>query len=191
MRQSLRELIKVAHIEEPESVEEFAQVREQKGRSKFDEEGFKAKYPEIYQRFIERKRTIKARFLVSTPKDLETNLHDFDKSFSEFVVLFNDALKEIQETDLDKRQYHDLNLTVLRFSAEAEWEKLKAEVKLKIACGSSKEIEGVLKWSREEVFKESLEKKALKEQYPNEVEEFTTVGAPIQAVIVDPKKGYN
>lgn len=191
MRQTLKKLIEVAHKEEPATVDQFAEVREQKGRSKFDEDGFRAKYPEIYQKFIQRSRSIKARFSVVSPKDLEIRFVDFDKQFNEFIDLFSQSLDRIQKSSLDKRVYHDLSLTILRFIAEAEWEKFKAEIKLKIACGTNREIEGVLKWPREEIIKESVDKKALKEEFPKEFEEFITTGAPITAVIVDPKKGYS
>lgn len=191
MRLILRDLIKKAHDEKPESVEQFAQVREQKGRSKFDEGGFKAKYPEIYKIFVAVNRSIKSRFTVTTPTDKVIKFQDFDQSFSEFVDFFEASLARTQTTDLDKRTYHDLSLAALRFSAEAEWERDKAEWKLKIACGTHKEIEGILKWSREEVFKETFDKKGLKDQYATEYDEFTTVGTAVKVVIVDPKKGYN
>jgi len=84
----------------------------------------------------------------------------------------------------------DLALSFAAFNAEAIWAKMKAESKIKVACGTHAGIDGVLKWTRTEKVTESLDKKSLKEAHPNLVAEFTTVGEATKAVIVDPKKGY-
>jgi hypothetical protein len=89
-----------------------------------------------------------------------------------------------------KEALHALSLDLRRASAEAEWSKMKAESKIKVACGTNAGIEGVFKWVRTEKFTESLDRKALKEAHPDLVEEFTAAGEVTKAVIVDPKKGY-
>jgi hypothetical protein len=67
---------------------------------------------------------------------------------------------------------------------------MKAENKIKVACGTHAGINGVIKWTRAEKVTESLDRKALKEAHPDLVAEFTTAGEAVKAVIVDPKKGY-
>ena len=77
-----------------------------------------------------------------------------------------------------------------RVSAEATWSKMKAESKIKVACGTHAGIDGLFKWARTEKVTESLDRKGLKEAHPELYAEFTTQGEATKAVIVDPKKGY-
>ncbi len=57
-------------------------------------------------------------------------------------------------------------------------------------CKENEGIEGVCSWKREAKVDEKLDRKKLTEEFPDLVEEFTSVSEPIKAVILEPKASY-
>jgi len=176
--------------DEEEEVEVFVQVQERKGRSIFDENSFKAKYGVIYSKFVISKSIIKGTASFSGSRSFKKDFVDFDPTFAKMVDGFEPLVKKIAAGKETKESLHAFSLELRRATAEAEWSRMKAESKIKVACGTHAGIEGVFKWVRTEKITESLDKKALKEAHPDLVEEFTTAGESTKAVLVDPKKGY-
>jgi hypothetical protein len=176
--------------DEDEKVEAFVQIQERRGRTSFDEVSFKEKYFEIYSKYLISKSTIKGTPSYSGARSFKKDFLDFDPNFATIVESFQPLVAKIQDGKEKKESLHGLSLELRRASAEALWDKMKAESKLKVACGIHAGIEGVLKWVRTEKITESLDRKALKEAHPAIFAEFTTTGESTQAVLVDPKKGY-
>jgi hypothetical protein len=176
--------------DEEEEVEVFVQVQERKGRSIFDEDSFKAKYGAIYSKFVISRSVIKGTASYSGSRSFKKDFVDFDPAFAKMVDGFEPLVKRIATGKETKESLHAFSLELRRATAEAEWSKMKAESKIKVACGTHAGIEGVFKWVRTEKITESLDKKALKDAHPDLVEEFTTSGQSTKAVLVDPKKGY-
>ena len=176
--------------DEEEEVEVFVQVQERKGRSIFDENSFKAKYGAIYSKFVISKSVIKGSASFSGSRSFKKDFVDFDPAFAKMVDGFEPLVKKITAGKAPKESLHAFSLELRRATSEAEWSKMKAESKIKVACGTHAGIEGVFKWVRTEKITESLDKKSLKEAHPDLVAEFTTAGETVKAVIVDPKKGY-
>jgi hypothetical protein len=176
--------------DEEEEVEVFVQVQERKGRAIFDEKSFKAKYEAIYSKFVISTSHIKGTPSYSGSRSFKKDFVDFDPSFAKMVDGFEPLVKKIVAGKETKESLHAFSLELRRATAEAEWSKMKAESKIKVACGTHAGIEGVFKWVRTERITESLDKKALKDAHPDLVEEFTTAGQSTKAVLVDPKKGY-
>jgi hypothetical protein len=192
MHSKIREILVEAleDDDEEEEVEVFVSVQERKGRAVFDEESFKSKYPDIYARYINSKSTIKGTPSFTGSRTFKMEFAEFDAEFDVVVKSFQPLVQKIEAGKERKEALHALSLTLRRFQAEAEWEKLKAESAIKVACGLNAGIEGVIKWVRTEKITEVLDRKGLKADHPDLVAEFITQADATKAVIVDPKKGY-
>ena len=176
--------------DEEEEVEAFVKVQEKKGKSAFDETAFKEKYEAIYNKYIVTKSTVKGTPSYSGSRTFKKEFADFDPDFAKIAETFEPLVEKIAAGKEKKEALHAFSLDLRRASAEAEWSKMKAESKIKVACGTHAGIEGVFKWVRTEKVTESLDRKGLKEAHPELYAEFTTQGEATKAVIVDPKKGY-
>jgi len=180
----------LADEDEDEEVEVFAKIQERKGRAIFDTEAFKSKYLEIYNKFVDIEREVKGPANFAGVRGNKPDFKKFDLNFSTLLDSFQPLVDKIESGKEKKEVLHGLSLEIRSSESEALWNKLKAESKIKVACGTHAGIEGVLKWVRTEKVTETLDKKALKEAHPELVAEFTTSGEATKAVIVDPKKGY-
>ena len=176
--------------DEEEEVEAFVQVQERKGKSLFNEDAFKSKYGSIYSQFVIPNRTVKGPATFAGSRAFKREFKEFDPAFATIVDGFEPLVEKIKAGKEKKEVLHGFSLELRRVNAEALWEKMKAENKIKVACGTHAGIDGVIKWARAEKVTESLDRKALKEAHPDLVAEFTTAGESVKAVIVDPKKGY-
>jgi hypothetical protein len=175
--------------DEEEEVGIFAQIQERQ-KSVFDEEAFKSAHSAIYAKFVVTKTTVKGTPSFAGSRGFKKEFKDFDPGFASMVDGFATIVEKIQLGEEKKEKLHGFSLELRRVNAEAIWSKMKAESKIKVACGTHAGIDGLLKWARTEKVTESLDKKALKQSHPELVAEFTTAGDVVKAVIVDPKKGY-
>lgn len=180
----------LADEDEEEEIEAFVQVQDRKGKAIFDEDSFKSKYAAIYGNFLITKSTVKGTATFAGSRAFKREFKDFDPGFATMVDGFLPLVEKIKEGKAKKELLHDFSLELRRVNAEAIWAKMKAESKIKVACGIHAGIDGLFKWARTEKVTESLDKKALKEAHPELVAEFTSIGGATKAVIVDPKKGY-
>lgn len=176
--------------DEEEEVEAFVQVQDRKGKSVFDEDAFKSAQGSLYSKFIITKSTVKGTATFAGSRAFKREFKEFDPAFATIVDGFDPLVEKIKAGKEKKEVLHGFSLELRRVNAEALWEKMKAENKIKVACGTHAGIDGVFKWARTEKLTESLDRKALKEAHPDLVAEFTTAGEAVKAVIVDPKKGY-
>ena len=175
--------------DEKEDVGAFAQIQERQ-KSVFDEEAFKSAHSAVYSKFVVTKSTIKGTPSFSGSRGFKKDFKDYDPAFATMVDGFATIVERIESGKEKKEYLHGFSLELRRINAEALWSKMKAESKIKVACGRHAGIDGVIKWVRTEKVTESLDKKALKQAHPELVAEFTTAGDVVKAVIVDPKKGY-
>ena len=192
MQDSIKEILADAleDEDEKEEVDAFVQVLERKGKSVFDENAFKSKYTSIYSQFTFTKSTVKGTAIFSGSRGFKREFKEFDPGFATIVEGFEPLVEKIKTGTEKKEILHGFSLELRRVNAEALWTKMKAESKIKVACGTHAGIDGLFKWARTEKVTESLDRKALKEAHPELVAEFTTIGENVKAVIVDPKKGY-
>jgi hypothetical protein len=175
--------------DEEEEVGVFAQIQERQ-KSVFDEDAFKNAHSAVYSKFVVTKSTIKGTPSFSGSRGFKKDFKDYDPAFATMVDGFATIVERIESGKEKKEYLHGFSLELRRINAEALWSKMKAESKIKVACGTHAGIDGVIKWVRSEKVTESLDKKALKQAHPELVAEFTTAGDVVKAVIVDPKKGY-
>ena len=175
--------------DEEEEVGVFAQIQERQ-KSVFDEAAFKSAHSAVYSKFVVTKSTIKGTPSFAGSRGFKKEFKEYDPEFATMVDGFASIVEKIEAGKEKKEFLHGFSLELRRVNAEALWSKMKAESKIKVACGVHAGIDGVFKWVRSEKVTESLDKKALKQEHPELVAEFTTVGDVVKAVIVDPKKGY-
>jgi hypothetical protein len=175
--------------DEEEEVGAFAQIQERQ-KLVFDEDAFKSAHSAVYSKFVVTKSTVKGTPSFSGSRGFKKDFKDYDPAFATMVDGFATIVERIESGKEKKEYLHGFSLELRRINAEALWSKMKAESKIKVACGTHAGIDGVIKWVRSEKVTESLDKKALKQAHPELVAEFTTAGDVVKAVIVDPKKGY-
>lgn len=176
--------------DEEVNVKDFAKVQARKGRTVIDYDAFAAKYPKLYAKFVSEKKTIKSLATFTGVRGLAVDFEKIDPGFDKTISSFEPLFKKVQSGKAKLQALHQFNLDLHPLKVEAQWIALKNESALKVACATNGGIDGILKWSRVEKITESVDKKALLAAYPDKFEEFTSVTAPTQAIIVDPKKGY-
>lgn len=175
--------------DEKEEVGAFAQIQERQ-RLVFDEVAFRSAHSSVYSKFLITKSTIKGTPSFAGSRGFKKEFKDYDAEFANMVDGFATIVEKIESGKEKKEFLHGFSLELRRINAEALWSKMKAESKIKVACGTHAGIDGVFKWVRSEKVTQSLDKKALKQAHPELVAHFTTAGEMVKAVIVDPKKGY-
>ncbi len=176
--------------DEEVNVRDFAKVQPRKGRTVIDYDAFAAKYPKLYAKFVSEKKSIKSLAIFTGVRGLTVDFKTVDPEFNKTISSFEPLYKKVQTGKAKLQALHQFNLDLHPLKVEAEWIALKNESALKVACATNGGIDGILKWSRVEKITESVDKKALLAAYPDKFEEFISVTAPTQAIIVDPKKGY-
>ena len=172
------------------AVKKYAKMQERKGRTVVDYDAFAGKYPKLYAKFVSQKTTIKPTVSFDGVRGLSVDFDDVDPDFAAEINRFEPLYKKVSSGKAPMQELHLYSLEIRPLQVEAEWEMLKCESLIKVACSTHAGIEGILKWSRVEKITEVVDKKALLAAYPDKFEEFTSTAAPTQAVIVDPKKGY-
>jgi hypothetical protein len=173
-----------------EVLKNYAKVQERKGRTVIDYDAFAAKYPKLYAKYVSQKISIKQSATFDGVRGLTVDFDEVDPDFAAEINRFEPLYKKVTSGKTPMQNLHLYSLEIRPLQVEAEWEMLKCESALKVACSTHAGIEGILKWSRVEKITESVDKKALLAAYPDKFEEFTSTAAPTQAIIVDPKKGY-
>lgn len=176
--------------EDGEDVGDFVTLQERAGSRKFDQKGFKEKYPDIYAKFAGTEKSIKGRFAITPAKNWPKTLIEISPDLQSLISTFEEQLAATSETQFSN-SLHNTYLGVLSIQAFAEWEMDLASNQIRNLCNGNEGIEGVCSWKREEKLDEKLNKKALAEAFPDLVEEFTSVSAPTKAVIVEPKASYS
>jgi len=189
MFDAIKDIFAKALEDKDEEVGAFAQIQERQ-KLVFDEDAFKNAHSAVYSKFVITKSTVKGTPSFSGSRGFKKDFKDYDPAFATMVDGFATIVERIESGKEKKEYLHGFSLELRRINAEALWSKMKAESKIKVACGTHAGIDGVIKWVRTEKVTESLDKKALKQAHPELVAEFTTAGDVVKAVIVDPKKGY-
>ena len=143
------------------------------GTIEFDEDDFKAQYPDLWSRYQVTKSAPDPRFTIA---DLSAFKKDESLLQPDLVLLLEEIDHSIQDekssTDLDR--VHGLYLEVLTFKLPLAWEVSLAEADLKVACGDASGIEGVCTWNRKLKETISFDKTAFKDDHPELLEQFSS-----------------
>ncbi len=174
-------------FEQNEPVAGAARAVAVKGAKRFDEPGFKAKYPEIYAEFLETISKQTGSFLPTRAKGNEDIAQYLADKVQPLIAEIDAVFVAIEAGTKAKADLNGPYLVVLETLALAEWNKDVAEMKLRVACGIHKGIEGICKWDRIMKETEKLDKPGLTVAHPDLVAEFTVETEGRQAVHVAPR----
>jgi hypothetical protein len=139
-------------------------------RKTFDKDKFAESYPELFEQFSKEETRLTPKFLLKPQRDAQTP--ELPDSFlvleQQFEQFFGGG-----SSDADAlHQLHQLHLQLLRFTAQAKWDREIAEANLKALCGESDGIGELLTWRRKQVTSSKLDETALKAQHPEIYEAF-------------------
>lgn len=128
---------------------------------RFDQKGFKAKYPEIFNRAFVPAISRGALTVKDKPKAPMTD--------PEMLMKFDADLSKMEQTGKrtqDLQELHLEYLELLQDSEQLEWERLFAASTLKVECDLSAGIEGICGWKGKQTsrFSQPLLKTILKEE---------------------------
>lgn len=136
--------------------------------SKFDEVGFKTRYPELHAQYsIQRlsgKFDVKGKLDMSELAGVDL-VHRTEQALAEYQAALVDG-----SDDGYSSSYRKL-LLLRQLTKFSELEKEIAVSHLKVICGESAGIKGICSWTRE-LSKPRLDRSALRELHPAEYEEF-------------------
>ena len=151
------------------NVDNYARWKRAKA-PRFDQREFEKCHPELFQEFQNEETGISQNFLPKRQKHPENSrLPDsflvLEQRFEKFFV---DDLSDAKAL----YQLHQLHLELLRFTAQAKWDKEIAEANLKALCGDCDGIEEVVTWHRKISKSSKFDRTALEAQYPEIYEAF-------------------
>jgi len=183
--------LRIKEKEQGKAVDEFIGVQVRAGRRYFDEKAFKEANPDIYAKFVtvETSREPKGSFRISKPKDMDLSLVDIDPALSKLLEEFTAEI-ERPEGARKESELHNLFLYVNSALAFAEWEQDVATVQIKVLCGTAEGISGICSWKRAHTTTEVFDDKALKDQFPELVEQFTRETESTKAYSLETKSAY-
>ena len=169
---------------------QIVEIQLKEGRKSFDKESFRAQYADLFEKYVTFEETSKQRFTPTIPKEIKDSLNEIDPELFNTLEVIEGFIEDVK---LSKRTYQELHgqyLRVLSIEADADWIKTIAEARIKTACAAAGGIEGVCTWSRANETRQAFDEKLFREENPDLADQFTTIGANVQAVIVNPKRGY-
>ena len=168
----------------------IVEIQIKEGRKTLDREILKSKFPDIYTRYLRIEESLKQRFTVTIPKEIKGALENIDAELFATEQTLNEFVENLKAGKKTYKELHGLYLDILSVEAEADWVKTISEARLKSACSESAGIEGICSWPRSIESKESFDEKLFREEYPELAEKFTQISEPVEAVLVNPKRGY-
>ena len=169
---------------------QIVEIQLKEGRKSFDKESFRAKYADLFEKYVTFEETSKQRFTPTIPKEIKDSLNEIDPELFNTLEVIEGFIEDVKSSKRTYQELHGQYLRVLSIEADADWIKTIAEARIKTACAAAGGIEGVCTWSRANETRQAFDEKLFREENPDLADQFTTIGANVQAVIVNPKRGY-
>lgn len=138
----------------------------------FDEDGFRRKYPQLFEQYCETSVSISRRFM---PKTLEVDLVEIDRELIQFNESFTKACEQVRLGSLAFGDLFDLRQILEQFSGSYSWDEDVATAHLKVICGTAAGIDGQLTWNRTSKEVVSLDTERLESDHSDKYSEFVTV----------------
>ena len=169
---------------------QIVEIQLKEGRKSFDKESFRAQYADLFEKYVTFEETSKQRFTPTIPKEIKDSLNEIDPELFNTLEVIEGFIEDVKSSKRTYQELHGQYLRVLSIEADADWIKTIAEARIKTACAAAGGIEGVCTWSRANETRQAFDEKLFREENPDLADQFTTIGANVQAVIVNPKRGY-
>lgn len=140
--------------------------------TKFDAEGFRSTYPNLYERFVVVTQDVSGKFNHSYA---EYVIREIDRDLADFDEEFRQACANVLEQKMTFSELAELKRDLESWQNAAEWDKRIADANLRVICGNAAGIDGILKWNR--TMKESIkfDELGLHAAHPGEYQQFVTV----------------
>jgi hypothetical protein len=168
-------------------VDKLIDVQTKKGIEKFNEQAFKAAYPDEWAKYIQLRTQFKGSFVVKDPKASRPDAFEVLPELAELNFKINESL---EAGDGGLPRLHKLYLDILTIQRPAEWEVAFLEDRIKSECGSAPGIQGVCTWNRVSEQKEVFNKNELKNRNHELYSQFATVGEDTEAAVVVKDLGF-
>ena len=169
---------------------QIVEIQLKEGRKSFDKESFRAQYADLFEKYVTFEETSKQRFTPTIPKEIKDSLNEIDPELFNTLEVIEGFIEDVKSSKRTYQELHGQYLRVLSIEADADWIKTIAEARIKTACAAAGGIEGVCTWSRANETRQAFDEKLFREENPDLADQFTTIGVNVQAVIVNPKRGY-
>ena len=169
---------------------QIVEIQLKEGRKSFDKESFREQYADLYEKYVTFEETSKQRFTPTIPKEVKDSLNEIDPELFNTLEVIEGFIDDVKSSKRTYQELHGQYLRVLSIEADADWIKTIAEARIKTACAAAGGIEGVCTWSRANETRQAFDEKLFREENPDLADQFTTIGVNVQAVIVNPKRGY-
>ena len=169
---------------------QIVEIQLKEGRKSFDKESFRAQYADLFEKYVTFEETSKQRFTPTIPKEIKDSLNEIDPELFNTLEVIEGFIEDVKSSKRTYQELHGQYLRALSIEADADWIKTIAEARIKTACAAAGGIEGVCTWSRANETRQAFDEKLFREENPDLADQFTTIGANVQAVIDNPKRGY-
>ena len=147
-------------------------------RREFNKEVFEKAYPELWSEFQTVSESISRKFTLVV-RGHKAELQSIDYDLDAFKLHFESELISVKEKKHRIEDLQDLYFDLRILHSAISWDCEVLEAKLKVECGTAKEIRDICKWTRVMKKKTSFDKERLKSIYPDLWAEFTeTVVVP-------------
>lgn len=154
------------------------------GKSNFDAKAFQASHPRLYTRClqhrIERQRTFRLSVPKPTPEEIAHN-------WPEQIAIASSAEKLDAAHDGGDR-LHNAFLALTSSEATLKWKVEQLDVQLRVECDLNDGIQGVCKWSRQDIERTVLDVEALRQTHPTTYAKFVNAGDQISET--RPRRDY-
>ena len=171
-------------------VKNLLDVQKRKPISKFDEAGFKKKYPRLWNEFVIINKEMKHRFTWTKSKDLKLDLQKLNSGLHDLIAETASLTKSgiVRESTAQKLQHNYLR--ALTIQAPLGWKTEIAEANVKVACGSAAGIENVCAWPRTIEERSKIDKDALRVKHLKKYEEFSSQSSGSEAAVLAKDRGF-
>lgn len=157
-----------------EDVSDFHTVVERSVTPDFDEDGFRAKHPRLWQKYLQTKERPNQRFVLADFNSFKKDASIVTPGVTAVTDAISDAVTGTKPRNAELVEIHGLYLGLLSVQSPLDWESAMIEAEIKTLCEDASGIEGVCSWSRTMSQVTSFDKTSFKNDHPDKWEQFTT-----------------
>lgn len=155
-----------------EDVSRFIEVSTRRGKSFFDEAGFRKAHPRLWGKYVATTSRISKQFRLSGRWDSSRQtVHESDDAVRVIAEIERLATM-LKPSDGDLGLLHEMYLHLLAIRSSAGWSLKLGESELKAMCGAASGIDGVCTWSRKSVEKPHFDLTAFRKDHPEKADKF-------------------
>ena len=143
-------------------------------KKEFNKEAFEKAYPKLWSEFQIVSESLSRKFSLDGVRGHKAELENIDYDLGVFKLHFESELMLVKEKKHRIEDLQDLYFDLRILHSAILWDCEVLVAKLKVECGTAKEIKDICKWSRVMNKKTSFDKERFKSNHPDLLAEFTT-----------------